>query len=94
MTFPDVLNLNPFVYRSKNEEISNDLKEEIKGKRIIFGVLVTFLEEVEITHAVGQPIKQEEVDRFLQEGEYVYELYSIMVHQGNASGGHYFAYIK
>jgi ubiquitin carboxyl-terminal hydrolase 47 len=25
---------------------------------------------------------------------FVYELYSIMIHSGSASGGHYYAYIK
>ena len=27
-------------------------------------------------------------------GPYTYELFSIMVHSGTASGGHYYAYIK
>lgn len=27
-------------------------------------------------------------------GPYVYELFSVMVHSGSASGGHYYAYIK
>ncbi|KAI1718547.1 ubiquitin carboxyl-terminal hydrolase domain-containing protein [Ditylenchus destructor] len=34
------------------------------------------------------------VNLIATKGKYVYELISIMVHQGNASGGHYFAYIK
>ncbi|KAF7632539.1 Ubiquitin carboxyl-terminal hydrolase [Meloidogyne graminicola] len=29
-----------------------------------------------------------------QKGKYIYELFSIMVHQGSAAAGHYFAYIK
>lgn len=32
--------------------------------------------------------------QMLEQGEYVYELYSIMIHRGGAFGGHYFAYIK
>lgn len=28
------------------------------------------------------------------EGPYKYELFSIMIHSGSASGGHYYAYIK
>jgi ubiquitin C-terminal hydrolase len=27
-------------------------------------------------------------------GRHIYELFSIMVHQGSASGGHYYCYIK
>lgn len=29
-----------------------------------------------------------------EEGPYIYELFSIMIHSGSASGGHYYAYIK
>ena len=28
------------------------------------------------------------------QGQYNYELFSIMIHSGSASGGHYYAYIK
>lgn len=31
---------------------------------------------------------------FSQDGPYVYELFSIMVHSGSAAGGHYYAYVK
>jgi len=31
---------------------------------------------------------------YLQEGEQVYELFSVMVHSGSSLGGHYYAYIK
>lgn len=30
----------------------------------------------------------------IESGPYVYELFSIMIHSGSASGGHYYAYIK
>lgn len=30
----------------------------------------------------------------LGKGPYIYELFSIMIHSGSASGGHYYAYIK
>jgi len=33
-------------------------------------------------------------DLIVKRGKYVYELFSIMVHQGSASGGHYYAYIR
>uniref|UniRef100_A0A1I7WH50 Ubiquitin carboxyl-terminal hydrolase n=1 Tax=Heterorhabditis bacteriophora TaxID=37862 RepID=A0A1I7WH50_HETBA len=35
-----------------------------------------------------------EINQLLKQGPYVYELFSVMVHQGSAAGGHYFAYIK
>ena len=33
-------------------------------------------------------------EKYLKEGEYVYDLFAILVHSGSAYGGHYFAYIK
>ena len=31
---------------------------------------------------------------FLVKGEWVYELYAVLIHSGSALGGHYYAYIK
>lgn len=31
---------------------------------------------------------------YLQEGDYVYELYAILIHSGGAHAGHYYAFIK
>ena len=38
--------------------------------------------------------KNEKIEKFLAEGENVFELYSVMVHSGSSFGGHYYAYIK
>lgn len=38
--------------------------------------------------------QQEIIEAYKQDGEYVYELFSIMIHSGSAMGGHYYAYIK
>jgi len=35
-----------------------------------------------------------EKQKLLQNGPYVYELYSVLIHRGSALGGHYYAYIK
>jgi ubiquitin carboxyl-terminal hydrolase 47 len=35
-----------------------------------------------------------DVEHFIKDGPHVYELYSILIHSGTASGGHYYAYIK
>lgn len=37
---------------------------------------------------------QEKVRQNEPRGPYYYELFSIMIHSGSASGGHYYAYIK
>eukprot|EP00358_Blepharisma_japonicum_P000054 CAMPEP_0202954480 /NCGR_PEP_ID=MMETSP1395-20130829/50840_1 /ASSEMBLY_ACC=CAM_ASM_000871 /TAXON_ID=5961 /ORGANISM="Blepharisma japonicum, Strain Stock R1072" /LENGTH=276 /DNA_ID=CAMNT_0049670025 /DNA_START=359 /DNA_END=1189 /DNA_ORIENTATION=+ len=34
------------------------------------------------------------IHKYREDGEDVYELYSIMIHSGSANGGHYYAYIK
>lgn len=34
------------------------------------------------------------MDVLLKQGEFVYELYATLIHNGGAFGGHYFAYIK
>lgn len=34
------------------------------------------------------------INKYLQDGPYVYELYAVNVHSGGALGGHYFSYIK
>ena len=31
---------------------------------------------------------------YLKHGDYIYELFSILIHSGSAMGGHYYAYIR
>ena len=38
--------------------------------------------------------RKELINKYLQDGPLVYELYSILIHSGGAYGGHYYAYIK
>lgn len=35
-----------------------------------------------------------QIEQYIQQGPYVYELYSVLIHAGSAFGGHYYAYIK
>ena len=37
---------------------------------------------------------EETINKYLKEGNNVYELFSIVIHSGTAKGGHYYAYIK
>uniref|UniRef100_A0A7I4Y354 Ubiquitin carboxyl-terminal hydrolase 47 n=1 Tax=Haemonchus contortus TaxID=6289 RepID=A0A7I4Y354_HAECO len=82
MTFPDVLDLNPFVYSPNAPQLSD---EELLPASTGTG---------SETVIAGQPLDRSYVNKLLKRGEYVYELFSVMVHQGSAAGGHYFAYIK
>jgi len=34
------------------------------------------------------------IDQYIQEGEFVYELFAVLVHSGTSRAGHYYAYIK
>jgi ubiquitin carboxyl-terminal hydrolase 47 len=38
--------------------------------------------------------ESQNIEDFIQRGEDVYELFSILIHSGSAMGGHYYAYIK
>jgi len=31
---------------------------------------------------------------YLKQGDFVYELYAVLIHSGSAMGGHYYCYIK
>lgn len=35
-----------------------------------------------------------QLEMYVKSGEYVYELFAILIHSGSALGGHYYAYIK
>ncbi|KAJ1369990.1 hypothetical protein KIN20_031615 [Parelaphostrongylus tenuis] len=83
VTFPDVLDLNPFVY-SPNTDDGIDIN--------IDGPFSSGLNSEETL--AGQSLDRSLVNQLLERGEYVYELFSVMVHQGSAAGGHYFAHIK
>jgi ubiquitin carboxyl-terminal hydrolase 47 len=37
---------------------------------------------------------QQQTAKYIQQGEFVYSLYSVLIHSGGVSGGHYSAYIK
>ena len=41
-----------------------------------------------------QRSKDEQLLEYLKQGDYIYELYSVLVHRGGAMSGHYYAYIK
>lgn len=89
MTFPDILNLNPFIHDPKNPDKEID-SDDGRPTREDDPLPVLYTRK----STVGLPLNAEEITRLLKQGEYVYELFSVMVHQGSAAGGHYYAYIK
>jgi len=76
-----------------NAKIEAELKkEEVKKKEEKKGEEEEKLMTIEEKEIPELDLKNKE--KFLKEGEYVYELFAILVHSGSAYGGHYFAYIK
>ncbi|VDM44945.1 unnamed protein product [Toxocara canis] len=101
MTFPMLLNLNEFVHcPSKSAQIevpkkmswANAVASNRKAAPPPAPPRVNYVERAE---QQSLHIDEEEVEALVKkEGPCLYELFSVMVHQGSAAGGHYFAYIK
>uniref|UniRef100_F1KQL2 Ubiquitin carboxyl-terminal hydrolase 47 n=1 Tax=Ascaris suum TaxID=6253 RepID=F1KQL2_ASCSU len=92
MTFPLVLNLNEFVHGDGNKQPKNT---EPVDRKVIAPPPPRKLSYVERAERQALRINREKVEAAIKrDGPYLYELFSVMVHQGCAAGGHYFAYIK
>ena len=83
-------NLNLVILTSKTcESIFDDFeKKNMKIDKYVKKKII----ERETEERKAKQLK--EIELYRAEGEYVYELFSIMIHSGSAMGGHYFAYIK
>jgi len=68
-----------------------DLQPESNGEDLIDDVF-----ENGGAAAVAEVDDNNEINRrrSVEKGPFMYELYAILIHSGNASGGHYYAYIK
>jgi ubiquitin carboxyl-terminal hydrolase 47 len=78
VTFPLVLDMNLFMSQKFNTVLNEEYFKERSESKIN-------LDEIEF---------DKEVKKSFENGDYVYELYSIVIHSGTANGGHYYAYIK
>lgn len=84
----DSLQLHLQKFSDYNYIIEDDNKRPIKLDHVAKQKLLEFKTE-------ERKRKQSElIANYMQEGEYVYELFSILIHSGSAHGGHYYAYIK
>lgn len=68
----------------------------VDGPSTVNGQDLNCQEEDEGIDMTITPNQQENLKNANQgpKGPYIYELFSIMIHSGSASGGHYYAYIK
>uniref|UniRef100_A0A914Z6J4 USP domain-containing protein n=1 Tax=Panagrolaimus superbus TaxID=310955 RepID=A0A914Z6J4_9BILA len=109
MLFPDYLDLNTYIYdpNSKPSPLKPKMSYASAATKKASSQPETILENedfpslVQTNNTLGdsdgwinKPPSCEEVQTMLKKGPYVYELFAIMIHQGSATGGHYFAYIK
>ncbi|KAE9551831.1 hypothetical protein FO519_004963 [Halicephalobus sp. NKZ332] len=102
MTFPDYLDLNDFIYKPGMKPVTKAPKPSYAA--VTKSPPQTIKEEEEmksqssLSHDadgwLNKPPNCPEVQEMLKKGKYVYELFAILIHQGSATGGHYFAYIK
>ena len=71
-----------FIEKEENSEEQKTEKKKIerKSKKEWAEIVTTKTEEL--------------TSEYLKQGQYVYELYAILIHHGGAHAGHYYAYIK
>uniref|UniRef100_A0A1I7VC83 Ubiquitin carboxyl-terminal hydrolase 47 n=1 Tax=Loa loa TaxID=7209 RepID=A0A1I7VC83_LOALO len=100
MTFPALLNLNEFVYDATKSEPPKKMNwasaVSVPRKKDESTISKPNLSDyVSRAEQNDGHLDEQEIDMLLKrDGPFLYELFSVMVHQGSASGGHYFAYIK
>lgn len=79
LTFPQILNMNLFL---KDYE---QIKEEMTAEH---------LKQLEVRGSDDNFDETFEYEEYTKQGDYVYELFAVVVHSGSARGGHYYSYIK
>ncbi|KAK0395740.1 hypothetical protein QR680_001407 [Steinernema hermaphroditum] len=89
VSFPDLLDLNDFIYNP--ESLNGYPPSKMSYSNAVKNSIV---EDGEDDEEAGNEVNLTLAQRMLERGPNVYELYSIMVHQGSTTGGHYFAYVK
>jgi hypothetical protein len=83
VTFPDLLNMNQF------------MKDYDEIKELLCQSKLNDLEKREnFNFEKNEEEKKCITESYFLEGEYVYELFSVVVHSGCARGGHYYSFIK
>ena len=84
----DKLDLKVVTYKNVESIFDDNDKKPMKKDKIV-------KEKIIARETEQRKAKQlEDIELYKKDGEYVYELFSIMIHSGSAMGGHYFAYIK
>jgi ubiquitin carboxyl-terminal hydrolase 47 len=82
--------------KKRKHEDSEEEKDEMDEKTE--GELGESHEDIGEEHNKGKEevdsINWDQADQLLQNGPFVYELFSVLIHRGSALGGHYYAYIK
>lgn len=95
ISFPDVLNLNDFTVNTELTSMDgvtgqSSEQETANGTSAFSANSESACSSSDCSAMDSSESKSPATDQ----GPYEYELFSIMVHSGNASGGHYYAYIR
>ncbi|CAD5212825.1 unnamed protein product [Bursaphelenchus okinawaensis] len=91
VTFPDYLDLNDYLYKPPEEKPKMSWASVAKKRPSPVPTEPEIKPEGDWFNILPD---SEDVEKMLEKGPNVYELFSVMVHQGSATGGHYYAYIK
>eukprot|EP00826_Nyctotherus_ovalis_P003795 TRINITY_DN1077_c0_g1_i11.p1 TRINITY_DN1077_c0_g1~~TRINITY_DN1077_c0_g1_i11.p1 ORF type:complete len:331 (+),score=117.77 TRINITY_DN1077_c0_g1_i11:892-1884(+) len=83
----DAINENEFSVTTAEQE-AKDREKRLKEEKLREEKRKTIKESDILA------MDQKNKEKFLTEGEYVYELFAILVHSGGAYEAHYFAYVK
>jgi ubiquitin carboxyl-terminal hydrolase 47 len=84
VAFPDILNMNPYLNTDVPRRVQQEGSEPQSGMDIDNG-------QDELPKDAKRKLQ---LDKLLETGPNVYELYGVLVHRGSALGGHYYAYIR
>lgn len=90
VVFPEILNVKKYIEKTESEKSDND--EETPSEESL--KLETSASELvsETDRTDNDTVMSDEQNN--DDKLYDYELFSIMIHSGSATGGHYYAYIK
>lgn len=77
-----------------NNGIGDTVMSDVSTAGATSGMQCEQEEEESVSEEMKAQQKRQAIQEYLLEGEFVYELFAVLVHSGTQSGGHYYAYIK
>ena len=107
VSFPEILNMNTYLSKSSPPVQARSIKHAvfIQDHEVMTVQQSTDKRSIPLDSFYKKKLsgdksyylkceRNKTIEKYLQEGPNVYELFSVIVHSGSALGGHYYAYIK